>query len=84
MDLTTNRFKLPEGLRLANLDGIQNTKMDNSAGSGLTALFASQIDDSLTFDVCRLCLLGPDFAGELEIVSRFLLTRPISALIQFR
>mmetsp|Transcript_46965 Transcript_46965/g.87541 ORF Transcript_46965/g.87541 Transcript_46965/m.87541 type:complete len:293 (-) Transcript_46965:395-1273(-) len=46
-----NRFKLPEGLRLANLDGIQNTKMDNSAGSGLTALFASQIDDSLTFDI---------------------------------
>jgi 4-hydroxymandelate oxidase len=44
-----NKFKLPEGLSLTNLQ--QQSSMDNSNGSGLTALFAAQIDSGLTFEI---------------------------------
>lgn len=52
-----NKFTLPDGLSLANLQALgQPTSMDNSQGSGLTALFATQIDSGLTFEVRPLAL----------------------------
>ncbi|CAG9464245.1 unnamed protein product [Pedinophyceae sp. YPF-701] len=49
-----NRFTLPEGLRLKNLERLQRYAgagiADTSEGSGLSALFKQQLDPSLTWE----------------------------------
>jgi isopentenyl diphosphate isomerase/L-lactate dehydrogenase-like FMN-dependent dehydrogenase len=46
-----NKFNLPPIFRLENLERFsEKLKMDSSEGSGLLALFSSQIDKSLTWD----------------------------------
>jgi len=50
-----NRFTLPPHLALRNLEDLSATSQQvqaraSQAGSGLTTLFASQVDDSLTWD----------------------------------
>lgn len=50
-----NRFRLPEGLQLKNLELLRSTRLtqarDTSDGSGLFKLFASEVDESLTWEV---------------------------------
>jgi len=45
-----NRFRLPEGVEMANFAGLPQARMPQGEGSGLDAFIAAQFDPSLTWD----------------------------------
>jgi isopentenyl diphosphate isomerase/L-lactate dehydrogenase-like FMN-dependent dehydrogenase len=45
-----NRFRLPEGMEMANFVGLRQAQLPAAAGSGLEAFIASEFDASLRWD----------------------------------
>ena len=62
-----NRFRLPEGIEMANFRGLTQARMPDAAGSGLAALAGREFDRSLGWDALEWLRSRPGWS-ELEAV----------------